>query len=41
MSDEQQERNRRRLRETVEIVRNAIGGLQVRRNGLFKGSGDD
>jgi len=36
MSDAQQERNRQRLRITVEIVRAVIGTQQVRWNGLFR-----
>jgi hypothetical protein len=38
MSEEQQNRSRRRLRSAVEIVRAAIGRPQVRRNALFRGA---
>jgi hypothetical protein len=37
MSEEQQNRNRGRLRSAVEIVRSALGNAQVRRNALFGG----
>jgi hypothetical protein len=37
MSDEQQNRNRSRLRSAVEIVRSALGSNQVHRNALFRG----
>ena len=36
MSDEQQERNRRRLRNAVEIVRATVGDRQVKRALLFQ-----
>lgn len=37
MSDEVlQERSRQRLRHAVEIVRSALGAIQVRRAGLFR-----
>jgi len=38
MSDEQQERNRRRLRNAVEIVRATVGDQQVKRAVLFQRS---
>jgi len=37
MSEEQQNRSRRRLRSSVEIVRATLGSPQVRRNALFRG----